>query len=86
VRRIFSPPSAVGRGRYLRRPPITSPTKRAPAPFAGWDVAGAKQFGYPTFWVNRLQSPAEELGVQPADGMGRSLPDLIPFLDRAAGR
>ena len=23
------------------------------AAFAGWDAAGAKWFGYPTFWVNR---------------------------------
>ena len=31
------------------------------AAFAGWDVAGAKWFGYPTFWVNRANAPAEEL-------------------------
>ena len=31
--------------------------------FAGWDAAGAKWFGYPTFWVNRLNLPAEELGA-----------------------
>lgn len=24
--------------------------------FAGWNAAGAKAFGYPTFWVNRLNS------------------------------
>jgi 2-haloacid dehalogenase len=35
------------------------------APFAGWDAAGAKSFGYPTFWVNRLGLPPEELGVLP---------------------
>jgi 2-haloacid dehalogenase len=35
------------------------------AAFAGWDAAGAKWFGYPTVWVNRLQSPAEELAVMP---------------------
>ena len=26
--------------------------------FAGWDAAGARSFGYPTFWVNRLKQPA----------------------------
>jgi len=29
------------------------------AAFAGWDVAGAKWFGYPTFWVNRVGFPNE---------------------------
>ena len=31
--------------------------------FGGWDAAGAKAFGYPTYWVNRLGLPPEELGV-----------------------
>jgi 2-haloacid dehalogenase len=48
------------------------------APFAGWDAAGAKWFGYPTFWVNRLGGPAEELGVV-ADGMGPDLNALVKF-------
>ena len=30
---------------------------------AGWDAAGAHWFGYPTFWVNRLNAPMEELNV-----------------------
>jgi 2-haloacid dehalogenase len=30
--------------------------------FAGWDAAGAKAFGYPTFWVNRMKQPVKELG------------------------
>ncbi len=47
--------------------------------FAGWDAAGAKSFGYPTFWVNRMGAPAEELGAAP-DGTGRDLPDLLRFL------
>ncbi len=47
--------------------------------FAGWDAAGAKQFGYPTYWVNRQNSPAEELGVRP-DGSGTTLTDLLTFL------
>jgi 2-haloacid dehalogenase len=49
------------------------------AAFAGWDVAGAKWFGYPTFWVNRLNLPAEELGVTP-DATGRDLTDLVGFV------
>jgi 2-haloacid dehalogenase len=49
------------------------------AAFAGWDVAGAKWFGYPTFWVNRLGSPAEELGVAP-DAVVRDLAGLASLL------
>jgi 2-haloacid dehalogenase len=49
------------------------------AAFAGWDVAGAKWFGYPTFWVNRANAPAEELGIVP-DGTGSGLDDLIRFV------
>jgi 2-haloacid dehalogenase len=47
-------------------------------PFAGWDAGGAKWFGYPTFWVNRLGLPQEELGAAP-DGVGRDLTDLTRF-------
>jgi 2-haloacid dehalogenase len=50
------------------------------AAFAGWDAAGAKRFGYPTFWVNRLAAPPEELGVAPPDGTGRALTDLVDFV------
>lgn len=49
------------------------------AAFAGWDVAGAKWFGYPTFWVNRLNQPVEELGVAP-DAIGKDLNDLVRFV------
>jgi len=49
------------------------------AAFAGWDAAGAKWFGYPTFWVNRLDLPDEELGVT-ADAVGRDLQDLVDFV------
>jgi len=49
------------------------------AAFAGWDAAGAKWFGYPTFWVNRLNAPVEELGVAP-DGVGSGLSDLVEFV------
>jgi len=31
----------------------------------GWDVAGARAFGYRTCWCNRSNAPAEELGVAP---------------------
>lgn len=49
------------------------------AAFAGWDMAGAKWFGYPTFWVNRANTPLEELGVSP-DGAGSNLADLAKFV------
>jgi 2-haloacid dehalogenase len=48
------------------------------AAFAGWDAAGAKTFGYPTFWVNRVNATSEELGVAP-DGTGRTLRELTSF-------
>jgi 2-haloacid dehalogenase len=48
------------------------------AAFAGWDAAGAKAFGYPTFWVNRLNATSEELGFVP-DGKGRTLGELLSF-------
>ena len=47
-------------------------------PFAGWDASGAKWFGYPTFWVNRLDMPLERLGIAP-DATGRNLSDLTRF-------
>ena len=40
--------------------------------FAPWDVAGAKWFGYPTFWINRAGVSPEELDVVP-DFMAHSL-------------
>lgn len=46
---------------------------------AGWDAAGAKWFGYPTFWLNRSQAPLEHLGLKP-DGMGTGMPDLVKFV------
>jgi len=51
------------------------------AAFAGWDAAGARWFGYPTYWVNRQEAPLEELGVRP-DGMGRDLVGLVDFVSR----
>jgi 2-haloacid dehalogenase len=49
------------------------------AAFAGWDAAGAKWFGYPTFWVNRSNAPVEQLGVVP-DGVGSGMADLVKFV------
>jgi hypothetical protein len=48
-------------------------------PSAGWDVAGAKWFGYPTYWVNRLNAVPEELGVD-ADAAGPDLHSLVRFM------
>jgi 2-haloacid dehalogenase len=48
------------------------------AAFGGWDAAGAKSFGYSTFWVNRLNTPVEELGTPP-DGIG-GMAELVRFV------
>jgi 2-haloacid dehalogenase len=50
------------------------------AAHAGWDAAGAKLFGYPTFWVNRQKLPMEQLGAIP-DGEGDSLSHLVKYLE-----
>lgn len=47
--------------------------------YGGWDAAGAKAFGYTTFWVNRLNLPVEKLGFVP-DAMGQNLTDLVGFI------
>jgi 2-haloacid dehalogenase len=31
----------------------------------GWDAAGARAFGFTTFWINRTGAPVERLGVAP---------------------
>jgi 2-haloacid dehalogenase len=46
---------------------------------AGWDAAGAKYFGYRTFWLNRQALPAEELGAAP-DAVGGGMAELLSFL------
>ena len=46
---------------------------------AEWDAAGAKWFGYRTFWLNRLNLPSEELGITP-DGVGSTMADLANFV------
>lgn len=52
---------------------------------AGWDAAGAKAFGYPTFWVNRAGLPSDELGALP-DAAGRDLSELARFAASFGGR
>jgi len=46
---------------------------------AGWDVAGAKWFRYPTYWVNRGGAEPEVLDAAP-DGAGRGMDDLVSFV------
>jgi len=52
------------------------------AAFGGWDAAGAKSFGYRTFWANRLHLPVEQLGVKP-DAIGDNLQELVRFAAEA---
>lgn len=49
------------------------------AAFAGWDASGAKWFGFPTVWVNRLNATKEELEVSP-DLTCSSLSGLLEFV------
>jgi len=49
------------------------------AAFGGWDAYGAKNFGYPTYWVNRFNLPAEELGIG-ADGTSNNMEGLLRFV------
>ena len=53
--------------------------------FAGWDVAGSKWFGYPTYWNNRQNATSEQLGVTP-DGTGESLNELARFLGEPSAK
>jgi 2-haloacid dehalogenase len=48
------------------------------AALAGWDASGAKWFGFPTVWVNRLNSAIEELNVS-ADLTCSDLSGLVAF-------
>lgn len=50
------------------------------AAFAGWDAAGAKWFGFPTVWVNRLNSAIEGLNVSP-DLTCADLSGLVAFVN-----
>jgi len=49
------------------------------AAFGGWDAAGAKAFGYPTYWVNRFDLPPEQLGVTP-DGTSNPFAGVLAFV------
>lgn len=58
------------------------------AAFGGWDAVGGEAFGYPTVWVNRVDLPHEELGVNP-DAVVHDLAGLVDvavngFASRAA--
>lgn len=44
-----------------------------------WDVAGAKAFGLPVYWLNRKDEPLEMLGFAP-DGIIRSATELAGVL------
>jgi 2-haloacid dehalogenase len=50
------------------------------AAFGGWDAAGAKWFGFRTFWVNRFGVAREELSPPP-DGTGPTLAELGAFIE-----
>jgi 2-haloacid dehalogenase len=45
----------------------------------GWDVSGAKAFGFPVFWINRAGAPGERLGYKP-DAVLDNLADLPQML------
>ncbi|MBW7910572.1 MAG: haloacid dehalogenase type II [Alphaproteobacteria bacterium] len=49
------------------------------AAFGGWDAYGAKNFGYPTYWVNRFNLPNENLGIQ-ADATSNDFQGLLDFV------
>ena len=45
----------------------------------GWDAAGAKAFGFRTFWINRDGVPTERHAAPPDYAIG-SLSDLVPLI------
>lgn len=49
------------------------------AAFGGWDAYGAASFGYPTYWVNRFNLPAERLGIA-ADRTSSDFAGLLDFV------
>jgi 2-haloacid dehalogenase len=46
----------------------------------GWDAAGAKAFGFRTYWVNRAKAPVERLAAPP-DQVISSLSELAALLN-----
>ena len=55
------------------------PEQIAFAAFSSWDAIGAKWFGYPTVWINRLNFTPETLGPQP-DRTGVDMSVLNEFV------
>jgi 2-haloacid dehalogenase len=53
------------------------------AAFAGWDVAGAKWFGYRTYWANRAGAMMDNLGPT-ADAAAPDLSGLEAFVGTRA--
>ena len=51
--------------------------------FAGWDVAGAKWFGYRTYWANRAGAIMDNLGAT-ADAVATDLSGLEAFVGTRA--
>jgi 2-haloacid dehalogenase len=49
------------------------------AAFGSWDAYGAKQFGFPTVWINRFGLPRENLGLVP-DKTSTGIDGLIDFV------
>lgn len=47
--------------------------------FASWDAVGAKWFGYPTVWINRLDFLPENLNIKP-DHSGQNMAALLEFV------
>lgn len=50
-------------------------------PSAGWDAAGARWFGFPTYWINRSGAPPEALDAE-TDGSGTGMDGLVGFVRR----
>jgi 2-haloacid dehalogenase len=61
----------------------TSPDATGFVSSNSWDIAGATSFGLTTFWINRGNQPADELGF-PAHRNVSKLTDLLPVLKAAA--
>jgi 2-haloacid dehalogenase len=49
------------------------------AAFGGWDAAGARRYGFKTWWINRLEAPRDELPAAP-DVEARTLAELAAQL------
>ncbi|MEM9210304.1 MAG: haloacid dehalogenase type II [Pseudomonadota bacterium] len=45
----------------------------------GWDISGAAQFGFQTYWVNRADDPVDRLPAIP-QRIGQDLTDLLDHL------